>query len=86
MVCNQGSGGGSRQCASTPRMQLDQMSDSRPCSCMSFVGMEEVLLGHGGLFGLGGRWRSILVEQHSYGKGRDAWWVEVRRHKCVAFK
>jgi hypothetical protein len=34
-------------------MQLDLMNDSRPCSCTSFVGMEEVLLGHGGLFGLG---------------------------------
>jgi hypothetical protein len=34
-------------------MQLDQMSDSRTCSHTSFVGMEEVLLGHGGLFDLG---------------------------------
>jgi hypothetical protein len=34
-------------------MQLDQMNDSQPCSRTSFVGMEEVLLGHGGLFGLG---------------------------------
>jgi hypothetical protein len=34
-------------------MQLDQMSDSQPCSRTSFVGMEEVLFGHGGLFGLG---------------------------------
>jgi hypothetical protein len=32
---------------------IDQMNDSRPCSHTSFVGMEEVLLGHGRLFGLG---------------------------------
>jgi hypothetical protein len=34
-------------------MQLDQMNDGRPCSRTSFVGMEEVSLGHGKLFGLG---------------------------------
>jgi hypothetical protein len=33
-------------------MQLNQMSDRQPCSRTSFVGMKEVLLGHGGLFGL----------------------------------
>ncbi len=53
VVCIQGSGGGSRRCAWTSMMQLDQMSDSQPCSRTSFVGMEEVFLGHGGLFGLG---------------------------------
>jgi hypothetical protein len=53
MVCIQGSGGGSRQCAWTSTMQLDLINDSQPCSRTSFVGMEEVSLGHGRLFGLG---------------------------------
>jgi hypothetical protein len=60
-------------------MQLDQINDSQPCFCTSFVGMEEVSLGHGRLFDLGELWRSILNKQHLYGKGRDAWWVETRR-------
>jgi hypothetical protein len=66
VVCNQGGGGGSRQGAWTLTMQLDQMNDMQPCSCTSLIDMEDVLPGHGRLFVLGGRWRSVLIKQHTY--------------------
>ncbi len=66
-------------------MQLDQMGDSQPWSFKSFVGMEEVLLGHGGLFGLNDGGQS-LTNPICMGNGDTPGGWKQGGFICVAFK